>query len=184
MDSGAIAKVGKAIVDRLKAAGDDQVSVHHGGFGGEAGDTLVLIPYLISVNADLRNTEHRVPPKQAGQPEIVYDTALPLDIYFLLCGIDRAAPDTGADLGKAIRRLNELNNIGLNVEGEVVHLSLNPLTTEDLGRLWALFPTIAYRPSVSYLATPVWIDPLEQPLVGPPVVDETYRAPQAEAVDA
>ena len=37
---------------------------------------------------------------------------------------------------------------------ETVHVSLEPLTTEETSRIWALFPTANYRTSVAYLATP------------------------------
>ena len=42
---------------------------------------------------------------------------------------------------------------------ETVHVSLEPLSTEEISRIWALFPTANYRTSIAYLATPVWQRP-------------------------
>ena len=185
MDSRAIETVGKAIVARLGAGTvEEQVKVFFGAPGTQGDEPLIFFPYHINVNADLRNSEHVAPPKQSGAAGVVYDGALPLDVYFLLCGNPKN-PDSSPQLGKAMQRLNEVANIGLIVEGEVVHLSLYTVTPEDMGRIWALFPTINYRPSVVYLATPIWIDPLLPRVAGPPVIDEKYRAPGHEGtVDA
>lgn len=54
-------------------------------------------------------------------------------------------------------------------------MTLEPLTTEEASRIWALFPTANYRTSVVYLATPVWIDPLLPEIVGAPVVVDVLR---------
>ena len=48
---------------------------------------------------------------------------------------------------------------GAAVDHETVRVTLEPLTTEEASRIWALFPTANYRTSIAYLATPVWIDP-------------------------
>jgi hypothetical protein len=72
---------------------------------------------------------------------------------------------------------------GAAVSQDVVRVTLEPLTTEEASRIWALFPTANYRTSVAYLATPVWIDPQEPaPLAAPVTQDERragLRAPEA-----
>ena len=40
-----------------------------------------------------------------------------------------------------------------------MQVSLEPLSTEEMSRIWTLFPTANYRTSVAYIASPVWIDP-------------------------
>lgn len=40
---------------------------------------------------------------------------------------------------------------------QIVRLSLESYALDDWNRLWALFPDISFRPSVVYLATPVYI---------------------------
>jgi hypothetical protein len=55
---------------------------------------------------------------------------------------------------------------------EAVHVSLDPLTSEENSRVWALFPAANYRTSVAYLASPVWIDPeVPEPLAHPVIKD-------------
>jgi hypothetical protein len=65
---------------------------------------------------------------------------------------------------------------GTPMADDVVHVTLEPLTTEEASRIWALFPTVNYRTSVAYLATPVWIDPREASLEGSPVREDRLRA--------
>jgi hypothetical protein len=38
---------------------------------------------------------------------------------------------------------------------EELRLTLQPITIEDLTRIWSVFPETALQPSVSYLVTPV-----------------------------
>ena len=40
---------------------------------------------------------------------------------------------------------------------EELRLTLQPITIEDLTRIWSVFPETALEPSVSYLVTPVRI---------------------------
>jgi hypothetical protein len=181
MQGSAIQLVGEAIKGRIEAAG---LSVLFGPLDQDKSSfdeskAFVLFPYRVVANADQRNREHEVPPNPDDadqQHAVVYDEALPLDVYFLL-----SAPRGGAaewsgprELGSAMQALNVPANTGLIVEGEIVHLSLEPVTTEEMGRIWSLFPSINYRTSVVYLATPVWIDPKQPKVVGPPVTHERY----------
>ena len=55
---------------------------------------------------------------------------------------------------------------------EVTRVTLDPVGSEEMSRIWALFPTVNYRTSVVYLVTPVWIDPAQPPVNAPPVVQE------------
>jgi hypothetical protein len=68
--------------------------------------------------------------------------------------------------------------LGIAVQGETARLSLEPTTTEEMSRIWSLFPTVNFRTSVVYLASPVWIDPAVVRTVGPPVLREPHRAGQ------
>jgi hypothetical protein len=124
----------------------------------------------------LRNAEHRV--LSAGPPAttIVYCNSFPLDLYFLVTVGRRPADDKSSlleTLGKAILDLHvDPQIVGADVAHETIHVSFEPLTTDEASRIWQLFPTAAYRTSVSYLLTPVWIDP--PPLVaGPRVVQDS-----------
>jgi hypothetical protein len=55
-------------------------------------------------------------------------------------------------------------------------VSLEPISTEEMSRIWTLFPVVNYRTSVAYLATPVWIDPRNPPLVAARVINDRLGA--------
>ena len=112
----------------------------------------------------------------------VFQNSLPLDLYFLVTV--GTLPDSSEEpllkaLGFAMRELqNDPELTGAAVNHQTVHVSLEPLTTEEASRIWALFPTANYRTSIAYLATPVWIDPPTAPPEAAPVVDDRVLAGQ------
>ena len=110
-------------------------------------------------NASLRNREHRVPSDLPPPPVVVFDNSLPLDLYYLVTVGTTPGDERGErcceTLGGAMQALQldpELTGPGVGYE--TVHVSLEPLTTEETSRIWALFPTANYRTSIAYLATP------------------------------
>ncbi len=146
---------------------------------GASGAALILFLYRVIPSASLRNNEHRVP--TGGTPPVVaYQNALPLDLYFLLTV--GTTPGGGSEepmlkaLGFAMQSLQAVPDLtGATLGHETVHVSIEPLTTEEASRIWALFPTANYRTSVAYLATPVWIDPLAPAAASAPVAqDQLY----------
>jgi hypothetical protein len=71
---------------------------------------------------------------------------------------------------------------GLAVQGDTVRVTLDPVTSEEMSRIWNLFPTRNYRTSVVYLVTPVWIDPVAPLPPAAPVTHEPHRVgPMAPA---
>lgn len=179
MKGDAIRAVGEAIEQRLELVlGAGKVFLGPPDGEGAGTGSVILFPYRVAANADHRNTERRL---AAADPalaeEDIFDNAVPLDLYFLLCAGPAKAPDKWegfTNLGRAIQALQEPANIGVSVQNEIVHLSMDTTTTEEMGRIWALFPAVNYRTSVVYLATPVWIDPPLPRLHGAPVVGEQY----------
>lgn len=143
-----------------------------------SGAALILFLYRIVPNATLRNREHRVPSSIAPPP--VFQNALPLDLYFLVTvgtmpGSSEEIPLRA--LGFAIQAIQADPDLtGPGVSQETVHVTLEPLSTEEASRIWALFPTANYRTSIAYLATPVWIDPPEPEPIAVPVVDDRLLA--------
>jgi hypothetical protein len=179
----AIQRVTRALQVRLQAALRDS-------FPGEvfvgplddvdsSGAPLILFLYRVVPNATLRNRERRVPSIYSPQVN-VFRNSLPLDLYFLVTvGTSQGSSEEhllGA-LGLAMQSLQvdpELTGPGL--EYETVRVTLEPLSTDDSSRIWALFPTANYRTSVAYLASPVWIDPpLPEPTAAP-VTDDRLLA--------
>ena len=143
-----------------------------------SGAALVLFLYRIVPNASLRNREHRLPSNVA--PPAVYQNSLPLDLFYLMTvgTTSEANEETPLrSLGYAIQAIHAAPDLtGADVGQETVHVTLEPLSTEEASRIWALFPTANYRTSVAYLATPVWLDPPDVPPPAAPVVDERLLA--------
>jgi len=180
----AILHVTKALRDRLNAALKPS-GVTRTVFVGPLDDpdasvaALTLFLYRVVPNAALRNREHRVPSSTPGQMN-VFQNALPLDLYYLLTvGTTPGASEEtllGA-LGYAMQALQTDPDLtGPAVNYETVRVTLEPLTTEEASRIWALFPTANYRTSIAYLATPVWIDPLQATTPAPPVAEDRLSA--------
>lgn len=186
MDSLAIQRVSQALKALLKPVG----RVFIGPLDDDRADAdgVVLFPYRMAANADLRNREHVVPADMPGDPPIVYHGSLPLDVYFLLtvhtkAGVDDESPSLGT-LGLAMQLLNASPDlIGKETQGELVRVTLDSVSSEELSRIWTLFPTANYRTSAVYLASPVWIDPQRPPAAGAPVVHETYPTGHTEMSD-
>lgn len=145
-----------------------------------AGATLILFLYRLMPNATLRNREHRIlntaPPPQI----VVHRDSLPLDLYYLVTVGTRPGQSEEPmlrALGIAMRALQgDPDLTGPVVGHETIHVSLEPLTTDEVSRVWTLFPAANYRTSIAYLASPVWIDPAQPPAVGAPVVKDQLRS--------
>jgi hypothetical protein len=128
---------------------------------------LTVFLYSVTPTAELRNAPPiRLAPGQERRPP------LPLDLYYLMTAF---APDTIQDptdrtleadrlLGAAMQVLYD-NGIlsggtlrGIIPRDSELRLTLQPITVEDLTRVWSVFPEQVYRASVSYLVTPARID--------------------------
>ena len=143
-----------------------------------SGAALILFLYRIVPNANLRNREHT--PPSSSVPPPVFRNALPLDLFFLVTvgtmpGSSEETPLRA--LGFAIQAMQADPDLtGAGVSQETVHVTLEPLSTEETSRIWALFPTANYRTSIAYLASPVWIDPRQPEPIAEPVVDDQLFA--------
>lgn len=144
---------------------------------GAQGAPLILLLYRIVPNASLRNGEHRAAAGTPGGAPVVYRNALPLDLYYLITVGAEPGPDDRLlrVLGIAIQALNEFPHL-VGIGQEAQHVSMEPLSTEEISRIWSLFPTVNYRTSLAYFVSPVWVDPRTQPLAAPPVLADTARA--------
>lgn len=181
MNADALMRVTKALRLRLEqVVGSGKVFVGPLDDPNAVGASLILFLYRIVPNSSLRNREHRVTAELAPPPVVVFRNALALDLYFLLTV---GTNPTGSEeallhaLGMAMQVLQLDPEItGPGVGYETVRVSLEPLSVEEAGRIWALFPTANYRTTVAYLATPVWIDPKLPEVVGAPVVKDSLDA--------
>ena len=184
MKSDGILRVMDAIRDRLTAA-LAAAGVPGAVFVGPLDDpgataaALALLLYRVIPTPTLRNRDHRVATGSVPPIEL-YRNALPLDLYFLLTvgttpGGLGDAPLLG--LGCAMQTLQANPEFtGSAVNQETVRVSVESLTTEEMSRIWALYPSANYRTSVAYIASPVWIDPILPDVVAPPVVQDQLYA--------
>jgi hypothetical protein len=189
MDSNAISTVTAALKTLLEEALDP------GGTGGTqhvfvgplddaAGDklNLHLFLYRVAVNADLRAGDHIVSTPTTNQPPTVYRNSLPLDLYYLITASTKGAADELGDLallGQAMQALNDSPVLsGSIVRNETARITLDPVGSEEMSRIWALFPTANYRTSIVYLVSPVWIDPASPAVLGAPVVEQPFSVGQ------
>jgi hypothetical protein len=189
MDADAISRVTRALKTLLDDAlrpptGDETVFVGPLDDPSSSGFKILLFLYRVSLNADLRSTPHVVPGPDPDSPPIVYTDSLPLELrYLLTAGNSQSGgelPDLSL-LGRAMQAMNSAPYLtGATVQNEIVRLSIDPVASEEMSRIWTLFPTANYRTSVIYLATPVWIDPERPDAAAIPVVQEPHLVGQKE----
>jgi hypothetical protein len=144
-----------------------------------AGAALILFLYRVMPNASLRNRERRVLDTSTPPQIVVHHDSLTLDLYFLITVGTRPGQSEETllrALGYAMRELQvDPDLTGPAVNHETVHVSLEPLGTDEVSRVWSLFPTANYRTSVAYVASPVWIDPALPPVVAERVAEDRFR---------
>jgi hypothetical protein len=121
---------------------------------------------------------------------------LTVDLYYLLTahpvpdllGAHRALSramrvfyDHGILRGSLLRcePTNDAPSKGLT-EDSVLRVTLNPITMEDMTRIWSVFPDTPYEISVTYLVTPVPIESART-LTTAPVVDHIQDQGHREA---
>lgn len=189
MNYEAISKVSAAFKARVlqayAAAGGIDEGVYVGPLSDPdaAGAKLILFLYRLAPNPSLRSKEHSVPSDDPAKALVVFRNSLPLDLYYLLTVGDASDGKTDLEqlkfLGSAIDQLHRNPLLGgLPVDHEAAKVTLDPLSNEEMNRIWALFPTANYRTSVAYFVSPVWIDPplnLE-PAAAAPVADDALMA--------
>jgi hypothetical protein len=145
---------------------------------------IVLFPYRLMVNIELRNTERVLPPANPNGVPLVHNNALPLDVFYLMTAgtLEGGDLDSLAMLGIAIQALHQNPVLsGPQVDGDTVRISLEPANLDEMSRVWTMFPDADYRTSVVYVASPVWIDPLSED-VAAPVIDDQRRFAQTDGV--
>lgn len=143
-----------------------------------ATDELILFLMRVTPNGELRNAE-RWRPSGPGKPPQRYEPAVPLDLHYLVTSgsPDNTQFDYGLTrLGRAIQAIESASPLSLpQFYQDAVWLSLEPLSGEELSRVWGLFPNFNCRTSFIFRASPVWIDPLRPVPDASPVIDRDLR---------
>lgn len=156
-------------------------------------DELILFPMRVTPSADLRNADRirpfRIPsdpPAPAPPPTRTVAPAVPVEIHYLVTAgspQNSTASDGLRRLGIAIQAIEAASPISIpDLFQNAVWLSLEPISTDELSRIWGLFPNFNCRTSFIFRASPVWIDPLRIAEPAAPVIYDRVRAePRAVA---
>jgi hypothetical protein len=152
-----------------------------------ANNLLTLFLYKVTENPDLKNA----PPSAVLQPDgrlLQRPAPLTLDAYYLLTAHAGEPPDpleAHRALSRAMRVFHDSGvlrgsllraddpSTGLTADS-ILRVTLNPITMEDMTRIWSVFPDTPYELSVTYLVTPVAIDSTREQ-AGAPVVDQVHE---------
>lgn len=139
-------------------------------------DELILFPMRITPSAETRNAERvRRFPTQADPPRRL-DLAVPIDLHFLVTAgspQNTTASNGLRRLGHAIRAIETASPLAVPAAfQDAVWLSIEPLTSDELSRIWGLFPNFNCRTSFIFRASPVWIDPLRVPDAAAPTIND------------
>lgn len=173
--------------------------------GQTAADGLNVFLYHVSPNPGYRNQDL---PARNSNGDLITKPRLALNLYYLLTAY--AADDKSLHaqqiLASAMRILHEhpvltrdvINSAtatsitwsgeSLADQIELVKLSLQPLTLEEMNKLWTSFFQTSYRISVAYEATVVLIDATQEPKAAPPVTQRLltvipFQRPMIEEID-
>jgi Pvc16 N-terminal domain len=188
MNDQTIPDVSRTLVDLLKADLTDVATKIALASPKNAGaNLLTLFLYKVLENPYLKNEDRQTLPPTPNGELVEQPAPLTLDLYYLLS----AHPGQPPDLLEAHRALSRAMRVffdhgilrgsllrsdtpskGLTPDS-VLRLTLNPITMEDMTRIWSVFPDTPYEISVTYLVTPVAIES-ERTLTTAPVVDQIH----------
>ena len=95
---------------------------------------------------------------------------MPLDVHYLVTAgspRNRRRATACARLGYAIQAIEAASPLSLPAFfQDAVWLSIEPLSVDELSRIWGLFPSFNCRTSFVFRASPIWIDPLRLEAAG------------------
>jgi hypothetical protein len=172
--------------------------------GQKPADSLNVFLYHVAPNLGYRNQDL---PARNSNGDLITKPRLALNLYYLLTAY--AADDKSLTaqqiLASAMRILHEhpvltrdvinLATTSISWSGEsladqieLVKLSLQPLTLEEMNKLWTSFFQTSYRISVAYEATVVLIDATQEPKTALPVTKRLltvipFQRPMIEEID-
>jgi uncharacterized protein DUF4255 len=164
--STAIRDVGETLIELLRndpivTIPPAQIALVSPAEANASGVRLTLFLYSLSPVAEYRN-ELEIPGNAIDDEPV----SLPLNLYYLLTAFSPPQDPTNRSLeshlllGQAMRVFFDNGCLtGSLLRGDLprdeeLRLSLQPITIEDLTRIWSVFPDTALEPSISYLVTP------------------------------
>ena len=135
---------------------------------------VALYLYSIIENPELKNESRlRVDHTQSRRSPLSLDLYYMLTVYPVVTQAIEDQHDNNLDAHRTLSRaMRVLYDNGILVGGlllgglpdaeQALRVTLNPITVEDLTRIWSVFPEASYRPSVCYLVTPVRVDSIDE----------------------
>lgn len=170
-DYRAIADIGETLIELLRDNLQDliprrQLIVMASPGEIEANDDVRLSLFLYQVleNIHLKNQEMQIRgPTTLTFPPIV------LDLYYMFTsypsgiqGITERTREEHSILGRAIQIINDNSVLAgsvlkgdLDVNGYELHITLTPVSLDDMTKMWTTFPGKPFRSSICCLVTPV-----------------------------
>lgn len=169
-----VAEVGETLVEVLRDRMDDLIDtdsdvalVSPADLKKQPDVRLSVYLYQVTESSHLKNREREV-----IDPETVRDPPLALDLYYLLTAYPSKgngnqtenAIDQHTVLGRAMQVLYEDAVLrGSTLEGSLagdaeLRVSLDGQSSEEVVSIWNTFGERPYRPSVSYLVSPVLVE--------------------------
>lgn len=128
---------------------------------------LSLFLYQVLENIHLKNRN-----MQIKDPKTLVFPPVALDLYYMLTSYPSGVQDISertkeehSILGRVIQILNDNAVLtgsvlkgGLARNGHDLHITLSPLSLDDMTKMWTTFPGKTFRSSICCLVTPVIID--------------------------
>ena len=172
-DFGAIADVGETLIELLRDSMEDLVDresivlVSPAEIDSKDNVRLSLFLYQILENAHLKNQE-----MQIRDPTTLTFPPLALELYYMLTSHVSSGEQDKTDkmleehsvLGRAMQVLYDHSILrgsflkGNLVREEEMHITITPLSLDEMTKIWSTFQNKPFRTSVCYLVTPVRID--------------------------
>jgi hypothetical protein len=122
--------------------------------------SLSLYLYQIGENRHLKN----IGMSETDSGDLRYPP-LPVQLFYLMTSYAKSRDTEQQIMGRAMQILNDNATIcgsmlrgGLAGSCEEVVVTVNPLSLDEMNKLWSLFCGKSYRLSVSYQVSPVLID--------------------------
>ena len=155
---------------------------------------LTLFLYKVLENPDLKNAANLTPTTDINGRLTQHQAPLTVDLYYLLTAHShggngmleghkalsmamRVFFDNGILRGSLLHTLNTATGL---TKDSILRVTLNPISMEEMTRIWSVFPDTPYEISVSYLVTPVEIESTRQEQ-STPVVEQIHEQGQRDA---
>lgn len=173
-DYRAIADIGETLIELLRDNMQDLIPRRQSIVMASPGEIetnddvrLSLFLYQVLENVHLKNRE-----MQIKDPKTLVFPPIALDLYYMLTSypsgvqdITERTKEEHSILGRVIQIIND-NAIlkgsvlkeNLVMNGYDLHITLSPLSLDDMTKMWTTFPGKTFRSSICCLVTPVIID--------------------------